>query len=154
MSMVMAVHMAWLFAVGTYLLLQRALTRIVLGLALLSNGAVLLLITVGGRAGRPPLVGEGDDAAGIAAPLPQAFALTAIVIGFGMTSFLLALAYRSWVGTSDDEVQDDVEDRRLAQLQADDEGHFREPDPSDEEPWREWDDDVPAPSAESGEAPS
>jgi multicomponent Na+:H+ antiporter subunit C len=138
MSVMMAVLVAWLFAVGTYLILQRALTRIVLGLGLLSHGAILLLITVGGRAGRPPLVGKGDDGAGIAAPLPQAFALTAIVIGFGMTSFLLALAYRSWTGTNDDEVQDDVEDRRVA-LMADEEGHFRDPDPSANEPWDEWD---------------
>lgn len=138
MSIVMAALVGWLFAVGTYLLLQRALTRIVLGLGLLSHGAILLLITVGGRAGRPPLVGKGDDGAGIAAPLPQAFALTAIVIGFGMTSFLLALAYRSWASTNNDEVQDDVEDRALARL-ADDDGHFREPDPSEHEPWDEWD---------------
>jgi len=143
MSIMMAVLVAWLFAVGTYLLLQRALTRIVLGLGLLSHGAILLLITVGGRAGRPPLVGKGDDGAGIAAPLPQAFALTAIVIGFGMTAFLLALAYRSWTSTNDDEVQDDVEDRRVAQRMADDEGHFRDPDPSDDEPWDEWD-EVPS----------
>ncbi len=146
MSVALAVLVAWLFAVGTYLLLQRALTRIVLGLGLLSHGAILLLITVGGRAGRPPLVGKGEDGAGIAAPLPQAFALTAIVIGFGMTSFLLALAYRSWSSTADDEVQDDVEDRRVALL-ADDEGHFRAPDPSDDEPWDEWDDDAAAPGA-------
>ena len=138
MSIMMAVLVAWLFAVGTYLILQRALTRIVLGLGLLSHGAILLLITEGGRSGRPPLVGKGDDGAGIAAPLPQAFALTAIVIGFGMTSFLLALAYRSWSSTNDDEVQDDVEDRRVA-LMADEEGHFREPDPSEDEPWDEWD---------------
>ncbi|MEZ5247509.1 MAG: NADH-quinone oxidoreductase subunit K [Acidimicrobiales bacterium] len=138
MSIAMAVLVAWLFAAGTYLILQRALTRIVLGFGLLSHGAILLLITVGGRAGRPPLVGKGDDGAGIAAPLPQAFALTAIVIGFGMTSFLLALAYRSWTGTNDDEVQDDVEDRRIA-LMADEEGHFRDPDPSVDEPWDEWD---------------
>ncbi len=138
MTIALALLVAWLFAVGTYLLLQRALTRIVLGLSLLSHGAVLLLITVGGRAGRPPLVGKGDDGSGIAAPLPQAFALTAIVIGFGTSAFLLALAYRSWVGTSDDEVQDDVEDRRLARL-ADDEGHIRGPDPLQDERWYEWD---------------
>ncbi len=146
MSIMLAILVSWLFAVGTYLLLQRALTRIVLGLGLLSHGAVLLLITVGGRAGRPPLVGKGDDGAGIAAPLPQAFALTAIVIGFGVSAFLLALAYRSWVGTADDEVQDDVEDR-LAQRMADDEGHFREPDPDEDEPWDEWDDPDGAPTA-------
>lgn len=143
MSIMMAALVAWLFAVGTYLLLQRALTRIVLGLGLLSHGAILLLITVGGRAGRPPLVGKGDDGAGIAAPLPQAFALTAIVIGFGMTSFLLALAYRSWASTNDDEVQDDVEDRRVALRMADEEGHFRDPDPTEDEPWDEWDEATP-----------
>ena len=61
----MAALVAWLFAVpGTYLLLQRALTRIVLGLGLLSHGAILLLITVGGRAGDPPLVGKDDDGLG------------------------------------------------------------------------------------------
>lgn len=147
MSLVLAFLVAWLFAVGTYLLLQRALTRIVLGLGLLSHGAILLLITVGGRAGDPPLVGKDDDGVGVAAPLPQAFALTAIVIGFGVTAFLLALAYRSWVGTTDDEVQDDLEDARVARHIADDEGHFREPDPDEDEPWDEWDDDE-APGAE------
>ncbi len=147
MSLALAFLVAWLFAVGTYLLLQRALTRIVLGLGLLSHGAILLLITVGGRAGDPPLVGKDDDGVGVAAPLPQAFALTAIVIGFGVTAFLLALAYRSWVGTTDDEVQDDVEDARVARQVADDEGHFREPDADEDEPWDEWDDDE-APGAE------
>lgn len=142
MSIALAVLVAWLFAVGTYLLLQRALTRIVLGLGLLSHGAVLLLITVGGRAGRPPLVGKGDDGAGVAAPLPQAFALTAIVIAFGMTAFLLALAYRSWAITNDDEVQDDVEDRRAASMPVDEEGHYRVAEPAGDATWKEWDDDL------------
>lgn len=124
MTILLAVLVAWLFAAGTYLLLQRALTRIVLGLGLLSHGAILLLITVGGRAGEPPIVGKGDDGADVAAPLPQAFALTAIVIGFGMTAFLLALAYRSWVGTNDDEVQDDLEDRRISRMVSDEEGNL------------------------------
>lgn len=137
MSIMLAVLVSWLFATGTYLLLQRALTRIVLGLGLLTHGAILLLITVGGRSGRPPLVGKGDDGAGIAAPLPQAFALTAIVIGFGVTAFLLALAYRSWVGTNDDEVQDDLEDRAIARL-AEEQNQMREREARDER-WNEWD---------------
>lgn len=149
MSLALAVLVAWLFTVGTYLLLQRALTRIVLGIGLLGHGAILLLITVGGRAGRPPLVGKDDTGEGLAAPLPQALALTAIVIGFGMTAFLLALAYRSWMSTSDDEVQDDVEDRRVALL-ADEEGHIRPDEPDDDEPWDEWDDDADDPAASPG----
>ncbi len=44
--------------------------------------------------------------------------LTAIVITFGVSAFLLALAYRSWVVNGDDEVQDDLEDRRVAVLSA------------------------------------
>jgi multicomponent Na+:H+ antiporter subunit C len=57
-------------------------------------------------------------------PLPQALALTAIVITFGVTSYLLAMAYRSWVLTNSDEVEDDLEDRRIAHLHpsADTEG--------------------------------
>ena len=47
--------------------------------------------------------------------------LTAIVITLGMTAFLLALAYRSWQLHRHDEVQDDVEDRRIARLAALDE---------------------------------
>ena len=127
MSLALAVLVAWLYAVGTYLVLQRALTRIILGLGLLGHGTVLLLQTVGGRAGRAPIVGSGDGGEGVSAPLPQALALTAIVIGFAMTGYLLALAYRSWMATNDDEVQDDIEDRRVARMVADDEGHYREP---------------------------
>ncbi|HVM03152.1 MAG TPA: NADH-quinone oxidoreductase subunit K, partial [Acidimicrobiales bacterium] len=83
-------------------------------LALLGHGANLLLLLAGGRAGRAPIVGAGDGP--VADPLPQALALTAIVITFGITAFLLALAYRSWLLRHDDEVEDDVEDRRIARL--------------------------------------
>jgi multicomponent Na+:H+ antiporter subunit C len=48
---------------------------------------------------------------GYADPLAQALALTAVVITFAVTALLLALAYRSWLLTNDDEVQDDVSDR-------------------------------------------
>lgn len=135
MSLILAVLVAWEFTVGTYLLLQRSLTRVVLGLALASHGAVVMLQVVGGRAGKVPLLGPGDSADGIAAPLPQAFALTAIVIGFASTSFLLAMAYRTWLGTGDDKVRDDIEDRLTAERRTDTEGHVpdhdRPDDPSD-----------------------
>jgi multicomponent Na+:H+ antiporter subunit C len=102
---------AALFSIGTYLVLQRKLSRIIIGLALLTHGANVLLITAG-RRGRPPIVGTGDPA-DFADPLPQALALTAIVITFGVTTLLLALAYRGWLLTHDDEVQDDVGDRAI-----------------------------------------
>lgn len=117
MTVVLAAAAAVLFGCGTYLLLQRELTRIVLGLALLAHGANLFILLGAGRRGRPTFVGDDRDAS-LLDPLPQAFVLTAIVITFGVTTFLLGLAYRSWVLTHDDVVQDDVEDRRVATLAA------------------------------------
>jgi multicomponent Na+:H+ antiporter subunit C len=115
-NLTLALLIGVLYATGTYLLLQRTLTRVVLGLGLLGHGANLLLLAAGGPSGAVPFVGRTDGAAGqgTADPLPQAMVLTAIVITFGVTAFLLALAFRSWVLTGQDEVQDDVEDRRIA----------------------------------------
>jgi multicomponent Na+:H+ antiporter subunit C len=114
MTVMTALVIAALYAVGTYLLLQRTLTRIVIGLAMMGHGANLLLLAAGGPPGAPPLVGAGAPTGPYADPLPQALALTAIVITFGVVAFLLALAYRSWTATRDDEVEDDLEDRRIA----------------------------------------
>ncbi|MFI5937386.1 Na(+)/H(+) antiporter subunit C [Actinoplanes sp. NPDC051494] len=109
-----------LFATGISMLLERSLTRIVMGVILLGNGANLLIL-LGGTAGGAPIVGTTDEAA-MSDPLPQIMILTAIVITLGMTAFLLALAYRSWALSGHDEVQDDVEDRRIMQLAELDEG--------------------------------
>ena len=106
-----------LFGLGTYLLLQRNLTRIVLGLVIMGHGANLLLLVAGGRAGTAPFVGSGPES-DFADPLPQAMALTAIVITFGVAALLLALAYRSWMLRRDDDVEDDVEDRRIARTSS------------------------------------
>src|SRR5687767_7758776 len=102
------------FTAAIYLLLSRALIRMLLGLVLLGN-AVNLLILVAGRLGRvvPPIVPEGALAplAGAANPLPQALILTAIVIGFAMFSFLLVLAYRAYQSLE----ADDTDRMRLAE---------------------------------------
>ena len=60
-----------------------------------------------------PIVGNSPPDT-FADPLPQALALTAVVITFALTTFLLALGYRSFTLVGHDEVQDDVEDRRIA----------------------------------------
>lgn len=112
MSVLLAFTAAMLFGIGTYLVMQRKLSRIIIGLALISHGANVLLMMSGPR-GRAPIIGNADPS-DFADPLPQALALTAIVITFATTALLLALAYRSWVLTADDEVQDDVGDRLIA----------------------------------------
>lgn len=116
-SVVMAVLIGVLFATGVFLLLQRALTRILIGLTLITHGANLLLLVAGGRAGDPAFVAaDGSVPAGVSDPLPQAMALTAIVIAFAVGALLLALAYRSYVLTRNDVVQDDLEDSRISRL--------------------------------------
>jgi multicomponent Na+:H+ antiporter subunit C len=113
MSLAMIFAVGGLVAAGTFLVTSRSLSRIVLGFALLGHGAVLALLAAGGRAGSPPIV-DGEPASDMANPLPQALALTAIVISFGLTLFVLALARRQQMITGDDLVEDDVEDRRIA----------------------------------------
>lgn len=114
---------AGLFAVGTWLLLHRRLTRILIGISLLGHGANLLLL-VSGRRGAPPFGEVSPD--DVADPLPHAMALTAIVITFAITTFLLALAHRSWRLTHDDVVEDDVEDRLMARRRSRDDADVRD----------------------------
>jgi multicomponent Na+:H+ antiporter subunit C len=119
MSVVLAASAAMLFGLGTWLLLQRRLSRLIIGIGLIGHGANLLLLLAGGSRGRAAFVG---DEAPLADPLPQALALTAIVITFAVVAFLLAMAWRSVELTGDDLVEDDVEDRRIAlQRRAEDE---------------------------------
>ena len=141
MTILIAVVTAVLFGCGSWLLMQRRLSRIILGVGMLGHGANLLLITSGGSGGRIPIIGSDDTTGAYSDPLPQALALTAIVITFGVTAFLLALGFRSWQITRDDRVEDDVEDRLVARLEMsepaetlteDDEGIGIDPDPGSE----------------------
>ena len=118
MTILIAAVAGLLFSCGTWLLMQRRLSRIIIGVGLLGHGANLLLVTSGGRGGRAPVI-DGSPIADYSDPLPQALALTAIVITFGVTAFLLALGYRSWQITGDDQVEDDVEDRLVERFEAD-----------------------------------
>jgi multicomponent Na+:H+ antiporter subunit C len=102
MEILMAIVIGILFMTATYLMLSKSLLRIIIGTGLLSHGAHLLILTMGGlKRGAAPLLGE--HAASFVDPLPQALILTAIVISFGVTSFFLVLAYRAYqeLGTDD-----------------------------------------------------
>lgn len=116
-SLFLVLVIAVLVGCGVYLILERTLTRIVIGASLLTHGVNLLILLAGGRAGGPPILGQTapED---MSDPLPQAFVLTAIVISLATTAFILAVAYRSWQLNGHDEVQDDLEDRRIARMAA------------------------------------
>lgn len=100
MEMLLALSVGVLVAASVYLMLDRNILRFLFGLALLSN-AVNLLIFASGRLtpGAPPLIDAGEYApTGVVAnALPQALVLTAIVIGFGLLAFTLALVYRTFM---------------------------------------------------------
>lgn len=131
-----------LVAGGTYLVTERTLTRIVIGLALLTHGVNLLILAAGGPSGDAALLAHNQLAENglehMADPLPQAMMLTAIVIGLGTTAFGMALAYRSFVLAGHDEVIDDVEDRLLARRHGVDES-LTEATTGDEDPAVDYD---------------
>jgi multicomponent Na+:H+ antiporter subunit C len=89
-----AILVGFLFAAATYLLLQRSFVRILFGFILLSNAANLFILSMSGNPeGKDtPLPVEGHGA--MVDPLPQALILTAIVIGFGVSAYLVVLLYR------------------------------------------------------------
>jgi multicomponent Na+:H+ antiporter subunit C len=97
MSLLISLLIAILFAVGFDLVLQRSITRIILGILVLSNVTNLFIFVVPSLVkSAPPIMAEKQDQlAGVFAdPLPQALILTAIVIGMGIVAFLLGLANR------------------------------------------------------------
>ncbi|MET3576929.1 Na(+)/H(+) antiporter subunit C [Bhargavaea ullalensis] len=95
MEIIMSVIIGFLFAGAVYLMLSRSLLRVIIGTGLLSHGAHLLILTMGGFGGEAPPV-LADGVTDFVDPLPQALILTAIVISFGVTAFFLVMAYRAY----------------------------------------------------------
>jgi len=93
-----------IFASGTYMLLQRDLLRVVVGIVLISNSATLFIISAGLTRGKPPIL-PLPKSGGVSDPLVQGMALTALIIGFGVAALLLAMVYRLYTshGTVDAE---------------------------------------------------
>lgn len=92
MNLLLAIAIGVLVAVGVLQLFQRDVVRLVVGFYIFWNAANLLLIGVSRVPGaRAPIVGESTGP--LADPLVQALVLTAIVISFGFTAFLVALMY-------------------------------------------------------------
>lgn len=108
MVVIMALVIGVLFSGAVYLILRRSIVKVIIGLTLLSHGVNLLIFVVGNiRRGAAPILDSEQmvlsDLSRQADPIPQALILTAIVISFGITAFVLALAYRAYqvVGKDD-----------------------------------------------------
>ena len=88
---------------GVYLALRARTFPVVLGLTFLSYAVNLFLFAMSHlTVGQPPIIAPG--AAGYADPLPQALVLTAIVISFGMTAFVIVLALKARAELGNDHV--------------------------------------------------
>jgi multicomponent Na+:H+ antiporter subunit C len=104
MNLLLAVLTGLLAACGAWLMLKGRLLHLVLGLALLGHAANLLIFAAGDPGQTPAFAPGGTPLPEANDPLPQALILTAIVIGFGATAFLLALAWRAWRELGDDDL--------------------------------------------------
>lgn len=129
MNLVFAAAAGALFGVGAYLLLRRDLVRVVLGVAIISQAAVLTLMAAALQFGDAPILAAG--AGPVSDPLSQAMALTAIVIGMAVTALLLVVVLRVAVAFGSrglDELSDEEQarDARLEQR--------RGPSEDDEDP--------------------
>ena len=97
----LAIVVGVLYATGVYLMLRRSVVKLLIGLALLSHAANLLVFSASGVVrGRPPIVEGTGVPLGTADPIPQALVLTAIVISFATTALFLVvlLAARGLTG--------------------------------------------------------
>lgn len=152
MPLVLVAVMVVLYAAGVYLLLDRSLTRILLGFLLVGNATNLLIFLMSGQFGSAPIVG-GDDDGSMSDPLPQAFILTAIVITFGVSAFLLALIYRSWrlSRVLEDRVEDDRDDLEISRAET---LTTEEVTDEDLEDSTEFEDEVPGDDSEDVEQAS
>ncbi len=99
-----AILVGFLFSAGVYGILRRCMTRMIVGIILLSQSINLLVFFSGGLTkAAPALLGSAPDGVQLADPLPQALVLTAIVIGFGLTAFVIVLYQRVYAQLGHDD---------------------------------------------------
>ena len=113
MELILSIVIGVMYAAGAYLLLRRSIVKLILGIIFLGNATNLLILLAGGLTwGSPAFVETGAEVVspGSADPLPQALILTAIVIGFGVTAFALALMYRFYRISGTDDIDQVTEE--------------------------------------------
>lgn len=129
--MALALAVGVLVAGGVYMILRRGMMRIVVGFVLLSHGVNVMLVLAGGPQRRDPALGSDLDLLTTADALPQAFVLTAVVIAFAVTIFMLVL---SVIGDGDDDTELELQGRELETPELvpidPDHPHFRKYAPS------------------------
>ena len=130
MILAVTVVIAVVFGSGAFLVLQRDLLRVVIGMVLVSNSAILFIMAAGLSRGSAPIYPIGEGA--VSDPLVQAMALTALVIGSSVAALLLALVYRLYVSHGSVDIEDifRMEVREAEELER---VNKTEPDPEDEE---------------------
>jgi multicomponent Na+:H+ antiporter subunit C len=126
MEIILAFIIGGLYAAGIYMMLRRSLVKLLIGLALLSHAANLLIFTAARltRSESPVIPMDAQVLSSPSAdPLPQALILTAIVISFGVTAFALALSYSTYksVRTDDLETMNTTDDVNVNEMQEDNE---------------------------------
>lgn len=106
MELLLALAVGFLYATGIYMILRRSFVKLIIGLALISHGANLLIFAAGSLTrGKPSLIPEGEEqlVGDYSDPLPPALILTAVVISFAILAFTIVLVKRTYqeVGTDD-----------------------------------------------------
>jgi multicomponent Na+:H+ antiporter subunit C len=108
--MALALTVGVLIGGGVFMMLRRGMVRLIIGFALLSHGVNLLIMSTGGIDRRGEPLGYSPDPATTADALPQAFVLTAIVIAFAITMYMLVLAV---TGDEDDDTDLELTGREM-----------------------------------------
>lgn len=109
MEVVLSFVIGALYAASFYMMMRRSIVKLIVGIALLSHAANLLLFTVGRLVrARPPIIPQDKTllAGSFADPVPEALILTAIVIGFGVQAFAIVLIRRSHQTLGTDDLDD------------------------------------------------
>lgn len=106
MEILLAILVGVLYTAGVYMLLRRSVLKFILGIIFLSNATNLLVFLAAGLIPGEPVFLDpaGSTRQELADPLPQALVLTAVVIGFGIVVYLLAVKYRLFHETQTDDL--------------------------------------------------
>ena len=127
MTLAISLTIAVVFGSGAFLVLQRDLLRVVIGIVLVSNSSVLFIMAAGLSRGKAPIY-PLKDAGSVSDPLVQAMALTALVIGSSTAALLLALVYRLYVSHRSVDIRD-ISEAEMRESEALE--HVNEPEGED-----------------------